>query len=318
MKRHWKIIEAVAAGLVSKNLYTLSVKSNMPSFKPRRQIIAEIKQKNTQREESAQKYQIFRERLVLTVTELKQRLSELFGKLQKQFFTTLSSSAKTYLFFHKKLNAVLTKSVFPKLIFLKVFSVNVVRIGFSTAKLWITSTIIGIRCTLGFVKRSLWQLRYSILLVLLLVQTLFNLNSQFYRFGFRSIDTAIRNLNYWPLLPQSNLTMAKESFDIGHEEMALLYLEKTGKQLQKLELFQLDDLIRPSYTKIQKYIATPEQKRVELNKVNTLLKDTPYSWELLLRKAELEAELYLQKELEKTLALICWINPQFEPKTPLK
>ena len=160
-----------------------------------------------------------------------------------------------------------------------------------------------------------WKYRFYILTFSLFSLIVCNARFLWSRYPQQPLVFQMQLVNYWPTLPYSHLSLAKKSFDLGYQDMANIFLTNASRQMSYLEPLHLDILFAKQFQDTKLWIQQPELKTKQLEALNQRLEKSPYSWELLLDKAKLEAELYNQKELEKTLALITWLYPNFPSST---
>lgn len=161
-------------------------------------------------------------------------------------------------------------------------------------------------------KERIWELRYLGLMILILVLGLINIRSQYFRFPEDEFSQKLERLNFYPKASNLKLDLAKYVFERGNKEIALSLLSEAEQDLAWLNKVGLNSVVERKISKVSDYLKIPQKKEMYLVELEKEITTLPYSWQLLYKKAEIEAELFKQEELKKTLALIKWLNPSLE------
>jgi len=293
----------------------------MARFKPRRQIIAEIKERKEKQEYALQKVKKVRETLTRQLTylssflhtqnKIKKHLQNIFSLLPNASYHYSAFKVNaTKIYKEVQSNLSLAFSILSKAL------LNTAHKVIHAIKPFISSVSKNFKHLTVTLGSKTWSLRFPLLSIVVVCLAWLNICNLNMRFPDQPLKSAIKAVNAWPTLPSSSLLMVKAAFNNGYQDLATTYLTYATSQVKQLEAFCLNIPYSSQLREVKEHIETPQKLRTELQAVEKDIDKAPYSWQLLLRKAKLEAELYQQKELEKTLALITWLYPQFP--LPLK
>jgi hypothetical protein len=145
---------------------------------------------------------------------------------------------------------------------------------------------------------------------ILLPVTLLNINQQVKRFPKADLTQAYIGLNAYPLSPFSRAEVAGRYMELGYQEEAASFLEASERELGIFPR-KIKEL---AFGPVREKISVRSQKEKQLVLVLVALQTAPYSESLLLRKAEIEAELFFEEELYDTLSVVSWLDPSFLPE----
>ncbi len=178
--------------------------------------------------------------------------------------------------------------------------------------IWAEKTNTRIDNFLLRLKEKIWEIRYLGLIILFLILGIINFRNQYFRFSQDEYSQKLERLNFYPKVSKLKLDLAKYVFERGNKEIALFLLSETEQDLAWLNRIGLKNVVEKKISKVREYLKIPQKKEMYLMELEAETTTLPYSWQLLYKRAEVEAELYRKKELEKTLALIKWLNPSLE------
>ncbi len=280
-------------------------------FKARREIIAELKAKQEFDEQSHARKQVFKQTLSQwqqTLVTKKESCKTIILPYVLNFIITTKTTITTLLQRAKTLkNTILghITTVTPKVTMLSMSLV-------STVGCYVVLISKGVKKTVSVFSSQLWQLRMGILVLILLIGIGSNITVQSRRFSYHPLSDIVQTVNYWPTVPTSLLTAAQETFRLGHQDIANHYFALASQQIAKLETVWLDTIFSSTLNQTKAVIETPQRKQHQLEQLNQELTVKPYSWQLLLAKEKIQAELFQDEEKKATEQLIQWLYPTYQ------
>jgi len=141
----------------------------------------------------------------------------------------------------------------------------------------------------------------AVLLALLLLQLLW----------FRSsLDKALQRAQRWPQLPSSHFYLAKALWKTGQETLAQKEFRLGEAQTKNFKKIMMGWLWQYDWEKTKNILEQKQKTEHELNQLNQLLSNYPYSWQLLLSKAVLAYQLYQDQTAQEALNLANWLIPE--------
>jgi hypothetical protein len=157
----------------------------------------------------------------------------------------------------------------------------------------------------------------EIILTSLIVLILVNVFSEISRFDNKNFVKNIRSVNYWPKIPTSLISLSQETFLWGNEALSDTFLDLASEQMKKYSRFGFAWIFAKQYDEMQKYVIIPKKKKDYLNLIEKQMDEKPYSWQLMLKRSEIEAELFMDSELENDIKQIRWLYPLI-PEQPIQ
>jgi len=124
------------------------------------------------------------------------------------------------------------------------------------------------------------------------------------------LDQALRVAQRWPQFPKAHYLLAQALTAHGQEELAHKELALGEKQQRLLQLFSLDRFFQFHQKAAKEQVNQKAGFEAELVKFNQQLEVSPFSWQLLLKKAVIEYRLYQDGSARQTADLALWLNPE--------
>lgn len=116
----------------------------------------------------------------------------------------------------------------------------------------------------------------------------------------------------WPQLPSAHFVFARDLFEKGQKSLSQKEFEIGKEQIEVLNKVYLGFLFKKDLQKIEKLIYKEKNIKKELKKLEEQFEKTPYSWQLLLKKAVLAYQIYEDKQAKEAWGLAYWLDPNNE------
>ena len=124
------------------------------------------------------------------------------------------------------------------------------------------------------------------------------------------LDQVLRTTQRWPQFPPSHYLLAQVLTAHGQGELAHKELVLGERQQRFLQLFFLGRFFQLHQKAAKEQVNQKASLEAELVKLNQQLKISPFSWQLLLKKAVIEYRLYQDGSARQAADLALWLNPE--------
>ncbi|NMC36587.1 hypothetical protein GYA49_06095 [Candidatus Beckwithbacteria bacterium] len=263
-----------------------------PKFKPRRQIIAELKKKQEEKEQRLEKTQELKQK----TTNVIQKINE-YIKQKWQIIKDKNFPDKTKLLLKNAAKGI--KNYF--LLGGKALQ-TIIALFFSLITgIWnfFYQGVTGLSI-------FIWQIRWVSMVLLILFFLAGNTYFENQRFSKHPQSNLLQTLNFYPTWPLTYTTISKQLYDLGYEQLAQTYFNRSQTSFR---LINTIPFFTDNMEETKKYISAAKTQRDLLNKINQQLEKNPYLWQLWLLKAKTEAQLWQDKASHNSLDFAMWLYP---------
>lgn len=136
--------------------------------------------------------------------------------------------------------------------------------------------------------------------------------------GFFFSEKAQFKTKLWPQLPTTHFSFARDLLNKGQKGLAQKEFDIAKNQVEDLNKIYLGFLFKKNLKRTEELIYKEEKIEEELEELEEQLEKTPYSWQLLLKKAVLAYQIYQNEKAQEAWQTAYWLDPNNEEVLGLK